>query len=347
MYSKFTVSITDLTGSSHYEMHKNVKKGLFVLMVAIFISIPAAVLAIHQLNQSIRRLENKNNSMINAITAKYSLVGKEYKAIGPDANSKIKDLFKNLEIIETALKTEAPTELNLVERMERAGRFVVLREKVYQEIANKIENIEQMIGLKSLKYLNPMQRVDLAGRTVYRRAVMLNSIPNGCPVEFKGISSQYGWRIHPILKVKEYHDGVDLLAAINTSVKATADGVVEYAGRHPSSGFGILIIIRHNYAFRSSYGHLNKLNVRTGDFVTKGQVIAFTGNSGLTDGPHLHYEIRFIERSLNPEPFMKWNMDNYKLVFKEVEKVKWESLKNLIDHRLTLSTRPSLHLAQK
>ncbi|WP_434658509.1 M23 family metallopeptidase [Sulfurimonas sp. NW9] len=115
-------------------------------------------------------------------------------------------------------------------------------------------------------------------------------------------------------------------AKFNTPVYATADGIVEWAGLHRRSGFGKLVILEHVYGFKSYFGHLNKIVVKSGQFVKKGDLIAYTGNSGLSNGPHLHYEIRFIHRALNPYYFIKWTQQNYDEIFKKEKKIPWQSL---------------------
>ncbi len=157
-------------------------------------------------------------------------------------------------------------------------------------------------------------------------ATLLQFIPSGSPIEYKGITSKYGYRIHPTLKRKEFHRGMDMRAKMKTPVYATADGIVEWAGLHKKSGYGKLIILQHNYGFRAYFGHLNKIVIKSGKFVKKGDLIAYTGNSGMSSGPHLHYEIRFIGRAINPFWFIKWNIKNYEEIFKKEKKIPWQSL---------------------
>lgn len=114
----------------------------------------------------------------------------------------------------------------------------------------------------------------------------------------------FGWRLHPIENIRKHHNGVDYAAAIGTNVYAVADGKVIFAG--PSSikgsngepgGGGYVIKLRHRVEGKwitSSYMHLNKgsLKVRKGETVIEGQLIAKSGNSGASTGPHLHFEIQ-------------------------------------------------------
>lgn len=121
------------------------------------------------------------------------------------------------------------------------------------------------------------------------------------PVGHAKITSGYGWRKHPILKRKKFHHGIDFSVPVGTPVKAGQAGVVVYAGW--MSGYGRLVVIKHDSTYSTVYGHLNHYGsgIKVGSFVTKGQVIAKSGNSGRSTGPHLHYEIRANGLALNPD----------------------------------------------
>jgi murein DD-endopeptidase MepM/ murein hydrolase activator NlpD len=109
----------------------------------------------------------------------------------------------------------------------------------------------------------------------------------------------YGMRVHPVLRVYRMHEGVDILGDVGTDVYATGDGVVRYAGR-TQGGYGAVIEISHGYGYSTLYAHLSKVLVRPGRKVTRGQLIAKSGRSGLVSGPHLHYEVRYKGRKQNP-----------------------------------------------
>ena len=189
-----------------------------------------------------------------------------------------------------------------------------------------MDAIEMAMGLEEAKHATLNFRVQRAVGNTEERAKVLELLPNGSPVPFIGISSKFGYRTHPITHKKELHRGVDLKAEMNTPVYATADGVVEFAEGGENKGYGRLIILDHAYGFRTLYGHLNKLKVKSGQVVKKGELIGLSGNSGLSNGPHLHYEVRFIQRSLDPYWFVKWNMGNYDAIFAKVKAVGWQPI---------------------
>ena len=112
------------------------------------------------------------------------------------------------------------------------------------------------------------------------------------------VSSLYGMRMHPKYGTWRMHEGVDLSAPIGTPVYATGNAVVVRAGWRP--GYGYLIELNHGFGYKTRYGHLSKMYVSAGDSVTRGQVIADVGNTGVSSGAHLHYEVRFRDHTVNP-----------------------------------------------
>ncbi|PLX21447.1 MAG: peptidase M23 [Salinivirgaceae bacterium] len=112
------------------------------------------------------------------------------------------------------------------------------------------------------------------------------------------ISSPYGRRFHPIYKRFKMHHGIDYAAQIGTPVYATGKGVVKVA--RYASGYGKVIKINHGFGYMSIYAHLNKYIVSKGDTIQRGQLIGYVGNTGISTGPHLHYEIRKNNRTQNP-----------------------------------------------
>ncbi len=118
------------------------------------------------------------------------------------------------------------------------------------------------------------------------------------PLRYRRISSYFGLRFHPILKRYRHHHGVDFAAPYGTPVSSIGDGVVVYAGW--KGGYGKYIRIRHPNGYMSGYGHLSRIYVRRGQRVRQGQLIGRVGSTGLSTGPHLHFEILKDGRFVNP-----------------------------------------------
>jgi murein DD-endopeptidase MepM/ murein hydrolase activator NlpD len=120
------------------------------------------------------------------------------------------------------------------------------------------------------------------------------------PLEFSRITSGFSMRFHPILNQWRMHKGVDYGAPSGTRVKATSDGVIEFAGRE--GGYGNLVIVRHNGGYSTRYAHLSgfAVGVRKGARVSQGDLVGFVGQTGWATGPHLHYEFRVNDDVRNP-----------------------------------------------
>ena len=120
------------------------------------------------------------------------------------------------------------------------------------------------------------------------------------PVNGARLSSRYGMRKHPILGYNRMHRGVDFAAPKGTPIYAAGNGVVRKA--HYNGDYGHYIEIKHNEKFSTAYAHLSRYakGVKTGTYVRQGQIIGYVGSSGLSSGPHLHFEVRRNNKSINP-----------------------------------------------
>jgi len=130
---------------------------------------------------------------------------------------------------------------------------------------------------------------------------LFESIPAMVPTKGEYIGSRFGVRTHPILKIRKMHTGIDFVVNTGAPVYSPGRGKVVYIGRN--GGYGLEMEIDHGFGYRTRYAHLSKVLVKRGQKIMRGDVIAKTGNSGLSTGPHLHYEISHNGRKLNPSRF--------------------------------------------
>jgi len=128
------------------------------------------------------------------------------------------------------------------------------------------------------------------------------SIPRGWPVQGR-ITSTYGRREHPTLGDHEFHSGVDIAADPGTPVKATADGIVSFAGW--SGGSGNLVVIEHGFKYSTFYAHNKMVCVSVGQKVKRGDIISYVGSTGNSTGPHVHYEVWHEGRPINPARYLE------------------------------------------
>lgn len=196
----------------------------------------------------------------------------------------------------------------------------------YAVIEDKIASFEEALGLENENNLTISARLENLNLTNDQQQGILNQIPNGWPITNKGVTGKFGWREHPILKRKEFHPGIDLAASIGTPIYAPASGVVEFSG-YSNNGYGYNVILLHNFGFKSVFAHMTRKDVvKAGDFVNKGDLIGYTGNTGLSTGPHLHYEVRFINKTLEPLYFLNLKRKNMNGFFNQERRVPWQSL---------------------
>lgn len=125
--------------------------------------------------------------------------------------------------------------------------------------------------------------------------------PMGWPVPGR-LSSGYGYREHPKYGSTKFHSGVDISIAAGTPVNVTADGIVSFAGFTPGSGNAV--VVEHGHGFSTAYAHNRRNLVTVGQRVKRGDVIAIAGSTGVSTGPHVHYEIWRHGRHVNPNSFL-------------------------------------------
>ena len=290
MNSHFTVTIHDDNGVKQYNLHHFVKQAILYAIIFLGIIGIISLAAILYLNNEVDEIEIKR------VAEQVSYAALQNK--NQELQSNIKNTHNKLEN----------------------------KKKELDKISDSIAEIESLIGISPVEDMPLQDRVDIAKLNSQDMTTLLQFIPSGSPIPYTGITSKYGYRMHPTLKRKEFHRGSDMKAKMKTPVYATADAMVEYAGYHKKSGYGRLVILKHNYGFKTLYGHLKKVVIKSGTFVRKGDLIAYTGNSGMSSGPHLHYEVRFMSRPVNPYWFVKWNAKNYNEIFKKEKKIPWQSL---------------------
>lgn len=171
-------------------------------------------------------------------------------------------------------------------RIDQLTKRIVVQSKSLDEIAQLAEEKEAL--LKAIPAIQPVQNKDLTR-----------------------VASGYGMRIHPILKYKRMHNGMDFTASPGTPIYATGDGKVTKADL--GSGYGKMVIIEHGFGYKTYYAHLSEYNTKKGANVKRGEIIGYVGNTGLSSGPHLHYEVwkngavvnpvNFYHNDLSPEEY--------------------------------------------
>ncbi|MFL5729493.1 MAG: M23 family metallopeptidase [Cytophagaceae bacterium] len=169
------------------------------------------------------------------------------------------------------------------------------REELILSTIDKIEKLKKKMYVQSKSY-------DEIVKMAKSKSQMLASIPAIQPVPNKELTrlvSGFGMRIHPIYKVKKMHTGVDFSTPRGTPVYATGDGVIITVAKNPG-GYGNEIEIDHGFGYVTKYAHLDRFNVKSGQKVKRGELIGYSGNSGASTAPHLHYEVIHDGKKVNP-----------------------------------------------
>lgn len=256
-------------------------------------------------------------------------------------------------------------DVSLIRAYEHAlthqARLMLMNEENRADLRDRLDQIQEHADTWQNAYQSLMDKLDIADQNkkapadkVSFKSVKLDAsmkhlmqtiIPSGYPVTHFRWSDGFGWRTQPITGKQEFHKGQDLAAPAGTPIYAPADGVVAYAGR--VKGYGNFLEINNGFGFVTRYGHLSKALVDQGQVVTRGQKIAIIGNTGLSTGPHLHYEVRFLGDPLNPKPFMKWTRHDFNSIMPEEDKVPWGSLAELVRQQVLASRKQLLQTVAK
>ncbi|MDU7693297.1 MAG: peptidoglycan DD-metalloendopeptidase family protein [Helicobacter sp.] len=236
-----------------------------------------------------------------------------------------RNLKNDLNFLQNRLAKTLEQHQNITKRLNQSQESI-------SQIDSKILDFENKIGQSLGQDAELFDRINLSKLDGAQKAFVMKLLPNGFPLkQFVRISAPFGKRIHPILHFVHFHTGIDFSVKLNSPVFATADGVVDFASMGQNKGYGGFVKLTHAFGFKTYYAHLNSIKVRYGEFVKKGQIIAYSGNTGISTAPHLHYEVRFLNTPLDPKNFIAWNLRNYDGIFIKERKVSWDSLINLIN----------------
>lgn len=306
MRQKLIITLTTVRGSKQYTLNQLAKYlvGLFLLLSALSFFVSNLLLV-------------KTRDHLNGLAQEKLMLEEQYiEALGTQ-QSYMKNLIELSELF-----TET-----FYEKYQLENEKYQLEEEVIRLDAD-LNEMESILGIipSPEQPASPEERTDLLKAAALQRLFLLHSIPNGLPVKGAKISSGFGERVHPISRRRSQHNGIDFPSPIGTPIYATADGIVERAGLESGSGFGNLIILQHNFGFKTFYAHLNEIKIAQGQYVHKGQLIGTVGKTGRVTGPHLHYEVRHLLNPLDPYPFARWGLSNFDYIFNAVEDIPWESL---------------------
>lgn len=180
-------------------------------------------------------------------------------------------------------------------------RYSSIREK---DIAHEdliVALFEKADKLKRKLYIESKSQDEVVS-IAEKKEKLFAAIPAIQPISNKqlvAIASGFGFRIHPIYKVKKMHTGIDFAAPIGTPIYATADGKIEEVSVK-FSGYGKMVVIDHGFGYKTRYAHMHDFAVRSGQNIKRGELIGYVGDTGISTAPHLHYEVMMNGVLINP-----------------------------------------------
>jgi murein DD-endopeptidase MepM/ murein hydrolase activator NlpD len=225
----------------------------------------------YQINSELNRLKRERARLLERWKVIQQKSGRSVYSVSRGVNVKV----PAYQLYSTASQTDSTNLTELNHNLEQLQKYIQIETKEQEKLLRAISEYEK--------------RIDY--------------IPSLNPVGVNRITSLFGRRLHPKYGYSHLHTGIDLRAAIGTRIKAAAAGKVTFTGN--KSGYGNMVIIDHGYGYQTYYAHNSKIIVKIGQSVKKGQIICYSGNSGTSTGPHLHYEVRINGEPVNPMTFLK------------------------------------------
>ena len=200
-----------------------------------------------------------------------------------------------------------------------SDRYADIRNKKFVNkdmVINLTKTVDQVRRKLYIESKSQDEVVELARN----KEKLLSAIPAIRPLrdnEIGHLASGYGMRIHPVYKVRRMHPGIDFSSPVGTPIYATADGVVEKV-EFSFSGYGKMVDIDHGFGYKTRYAHMHGFNVYRGQKIKRGELIGYVGNTGLSTGPHLHYEVMINGKQVNPVYyfFNDLNPEEYEKILK-------------------------------
>ena len=204
----------------------------------------------------------------------------------PDS-ARAKELEKELQIAKVEGMEESDLVNSIISTLNNLSSRVRAQQTSFKEVTDLVKNKEKLLA--ATPAIQPLSNKDL-----------------------KRIASGFGYRIDPVYKTAKLHPGLDFTAPAGTPIYATADGIIEFAGNR-GDGYGNVVIINHGFGYKTLYGHMYRIKIRSSQRVIRGEVIGWVGSTGKSTGPHCHYEvikngnkidpIYFFYNDLTPEQF--------------------------------------------
>lgn len=224
---------------------------------------------------------------------------KKLRSTIKDLTKKIDDIQNSLsKIYETEKKLQLAAGVNLEREYAIGGEEELNIRSIIKSNDSDLKTLTKLTDELISKVKFQQEKFNYLVKKLSEKEELAKRIPAIVPMDGVFSDHSFGMRVHPVLRVWRMHEGIDINGIYGTPVYASGAGVVKFVGWN--GGLGLCVTIDHGFGYETTYGHLSKATVREGQKVTRFQKIGECGSSGLSTGPHLHYEVSFNGEKQNP-----------------------------------------------
>lgn len=210
--------------------------------------------------------------------------------------NKLSYLAKEFDDLKSTISSLKKADTEFTKLLSLKSKNTILESVDFKDTGSPdIESLKKQIN-------ESIQSVSAIRNYISEQKDLYLATPSGWPVK-GNISSYFGEREHPVTGEKNMHTGIDIRAPVGSPVNTTAPGIVSFSGWTNDSGY--IIVVEHGHGFSTAYAHNKKNHVSVGQKVKKGELIANSGSTGITTGPHLHYEVWKNGKQINPGLYLK------------------------------------------
>ncbi|MDA3780114.1 MAG: M23 family metallopeptidase [Bacteroidales bacterium] len=291
-YNKDTLSYDKITLNRKQKLFRILTYVIVFFIVALVINIFYSVFFDTPKEKGLRREKKQLVSQYTLLNKKFDLVEKTLSDLKERDDNIYRVIFEANPIPEN-IRTAGIGGINRYKDLEGYSNSQIVINS-----SKRLDRIIKELYVQSKSYDNVLEMVK-------NKEEMISSIPAIMPISNKDLrrtASGWGWRIHPIYKIRKFHYGMDFTAPIGTEIYASGNGVIKIVQKS-LRGYGKKIIIDHGYGYNTLYAHLSKFAVKKGQKVKRGDVIGYVGTTGTSTAPHLHYEVHKNSKKVNPVYF--------------------------------------------
>ncbi|MDO5654786.1 MAG: peptidoglycan DD-metalloendopeptidase family protein [Flavobacteriaceae bacterium] len=298
---------------------RNTAKLVFsVIFITLFFSAIGTALAYHYLIEPRNAGQAKLASDLEEMELQYKLLNKKFEKtqeVLADLEDRDDNIYRSFFELEPVSKD-----------VRKAGFGGTDRYSAFADLsyADLVTETSRNLDILNKRLVVQSKSLDDVLDAAKDKEDMFRHIPAIQPIANKQLSSMasgYGMRLHPILKIGKMHAGMDFAASVGTPIYATGDAKVKQAGN--LGGYGNVVVLDHGYGYQTVYAHMSRIKSKLGQSVKRGDIIGYVGNTGLSSGPHLHYEVHKDGEKVDPISFFYEDIspDEFKILFDKSQKM--------------------------